>query len=371
MSSEERRKVRPDGSRWWRNESDDPYETYKLQARQLMQTIEEQYGGEDSGTATVGSPHVLKETKSQNKAKSIRSRLTASKERDTGLLAEASMQNAEPYSSVSPPSVENPAESLGEAQLNSGLGRVPIAFTNPRQQRLFELKIMRQQGKRLNNKEVIEESKRQNDRKYEQKEALANTTLSGLGAKIDPGPYKESHGPPTAGDASLQQAEDEICEERQESKKPKKDSASKDYLQESAAAVHYREEKKRKKKEGSFGWDVFNQDSLYRAHKKRLAGLDIDNNAYVAQKQSLGDAFYEKNDFVDFEASTEAKERLAAALEAQLKNRKKFSRRRTYVEDEDISYINERNRIFNRKLDRAFGDYSLETKQNLERGTAL
>lgn len=33
--------------------------------------------------------------------------------------------------------------------------------------------------------------------------------------------------------------------------------------------------------------------------------------------------------------------------------REKFSRRRAFNEDEDISYINERNRVFNKKIARA------------------
>jgi len=51
--------------------------------------------------------------------------------------------------------------------------------------------------------------------------------------------------------------------------------------------------------------------------------------------------------------------------------RKGFSRHRTNVEDEDVSYINKRNKIYNKKLERHFGEYSRELKQNLERGTAL
>ena len=40
-------------------------------------------------------------------------------------------------------------------------------------------------------------------------------------------------------------------------------------------------------------------------------------------------------------------------------------------EEEDVNYINERNRGFNKKLERAYDKYTVETRQNLERGTAL
>ena len=48
----------------------------------------------------------------------------------------------------------------------------------------------------------------------------------------------------------------------------------------------------------------------------------------------------------------------------------RFSRRRKN-RDETFGAINERNAHFNRKAERAFGKYTEEIKQNLERGTAL
>lgn len=51
--------------------------------------------------------------------------------------------------------------------------------------------------------------------------------------------------------------------------------------------------------------------------------------------------------------------------------REKYSRRRAHNDDEDIDYINERNMKFNKKLERFYGEHTLEIKQNLERGTAV
>jgi hypothetical protein len=48
----------------------------------------------------------------------------------------------------------------------------------------------------------------------------------------------------------------------------------------------------------------------------------------------------------------------------------KFSRRRTHIKEEDVYHINERNRIYNKKLQRNFGEYVKDIKSNLERGTA-
>ena len=50
--------------------------------------------------------------------------------------------------------------------------------------------------------------------------------------------------------------------------------------------------------------------------------------------------------------------------------RKNFSRWRAHNDDRDVDSINERNAIFNHKAGRAFDKYTVEIRQNLERGTA-
>ena len=62
---------------------------------------------------------------------------------------------------------------------------------------------------------------------------------------------------------------------------------------------------------------------------------------------------------------------MAQELEGRVKARKQFSRRRQHHEGEDVDYINHSNRIFNRKASKAFDKYTVEIRQNLERGTAL
>jgi len=51
--------------------------------------------------------------------------------------------------------------------------------------------------------------------------------------------------------------------------------------------------------------------------------------------------------------------------------RTKFSRRRQEYEQEDITSINDQNKTFNKKIKRAYDKYTVEIRQNLERGTAL
>lgn len=55
----------------------------------------------------------------------------------------------------------------------------------------------------------------------------------------------------------------------------------------------------------------------------------------------------------------------------RISKREKYSRRRLFDDDDDINFINERNMKFNKKLERFYGQYTEEIKQNLERGTAV
>merc|ERR1711920_512576 len=144
----------------------------------------------------------------------------------------------------------------------------------------------------------------------------------------------------------------------------------KEYLNDTMEKVDLREAKKKKVNPDAFGWDVFNSDSLMRAHDKRLKHIEFDKKAYAEQKE------HEANDKpmaagFGFEATEEAKDRLQAAMEKIGDNKKAFSRRRTYCEDEEATYVSERNRHFNKKLERSFNAYTQEVRQNLERGTAL
>ena len=69
--------------------------------------------------------------------------------------------------------------------------------------------------------------------------------------------------------------------------------------------------------------------------------------------------------------SSSGLDRMAEEVKERKAIRANFSRRRQQYDEEDVNYINERNRGFNKKLDRAYNQYTVETRQNLERGTAL
>ncbi|CAG9318581.1 unnamed protein product [Blepharisma stoltei] len=135
------------------------------------------------------------------------------------------------------------------------------------------------------------------------------------------------------------------------------------YLTENISDVNYAAQKKRKRgKRSAYGWDVFNNNALEQGYKRRINKLEFNPEEYKKQME-------------DPEASNEIKpeklDMMSEELERETERRKKFSRRRPYYEDMDISFINERNRVYNVKLQRHFKDHAQELKGNLERGTAL
>jgi pre-mRNA-splicing factor SYF2 len=140
--------------------------------------------------------------------------------------------------------------------------------------------------------------------------------------------------------------------------------------------------KKKEKKtrtESTFGWEKFGLDAQYNAYKKRQKDNHFSQEEYEKKKaeaEAKGKDFYRDSDYLSYGQDSEPLPRdklyiMRKELGQVFERRKNFSRRRPHLEDEDVSYINERNRKFNKKLSRAYDPYTAEIKQNLERGTAL
>ncbi|MQM04801.1 hypothetical protein Taro_037605 [Colocasia esculenta] len=132
--------------------------------------------------------------------------------------------------------------------------------------------------------------------------------------------------------------------------------------------------KKWEKDPAPFGWDVFNQKTLYNAYKKRTKNMEVDMEAYNKAKEEDPD-FYRNASSLQYgkapKIPQENIDRMVKELQDRDAKRKSFSRRRKFHEEKDIDSINDRNEHFNKKIERAFGKYTLEIKNNLERGTAL
>ncbi|BGP53917.1 hypothetical protein JCM8202_006110 [Rhodotorula sphaerocarpa] len=123
--------------------------------------------------------------------------------------------------------------------------------------------------------------------------------------------------------------------------------------------------------------DDFKPD-LATYNKQREATLQSDALVASATGGQLGPVldnnglYRDANSFVyaDHKPTEDQVDRMISKMNSDIDKRQKRSRQRD--EDEgDITWINEKNRQFNRKLSRYYDDVTRETRENFERGTAL
>ncbi|KAF8895839.1 SYF2-domain-containing protein [Gymnopilus junonius] len=73
----------------------------------------------------------------------------------------------------------------------------------------------------------------------------------------------------------------------------------------------------------------------------------------------------------DNKPSEEAIDRMVSKINKDIEKKGKFHRKRLNEEEGDITYINEHNRVFNKKIARYYDKYTAEIRASFERGTAL
>lgn len=73
----------------------------------------------------------------------------------------------------------------------------------------------------------------------------------------------------------------------------------------------------------------------------------------------------------DNKPSEDAIDRVVSKINQDIDKKGKFSRKRLNEDEGDITYINERNRVFNKKIARYYDKYTAEIRASFERGTAL
>jgi len=217
-----------------------------------------------------------------------------------------------------------------------------------KQQKLFELRMRMNEGRKMNHQEVAAEKRRSAD------------------------PAGEAKRQREMADHKKEKRKAEVAEMEEEEEE---DDRMMRVTLEQAEGMEKKKAKKEKNK-SACGWDIFNQDSLHKAHKKRLATMKVDIEGYKAQKTSEAEDFYRDANSLafgqgGFQPSQEKVEGMVNELLDKQEKRNKFSRRRGENEDDGVDYINDRNKHFNKKIERAFGEYTKVIKENLERGTAI
>lgn len=131
--------------------------------------------------------------------------------------------------------------------------------------------------------------------------------------------------------------------------------------------------RKAAKKNPDKGFTSF-EDAAARKYERMVKQIQPNMEKYEQMKQKTPEnIFYaNKNSYIyDHKDSKEDIDRLIDDMDKEYKKQSKFSRRRMFDDDVDIDYINERNMQFNKKIERFYGKYTAEIKQNLERGTAV
>ena len=147
----------------------------------------------------------------------------------------------------------------------------------------------------------------------------------------------------------------------------------------------------RKERRADHGFANFD-DSARRKYKRDIDQLKPDLSAYRTQKDAVAgfegelvqstsagavisadnQLFRDANSFVyaDHRPSEDAIDRVIGQINQDIDKRAKRSRVRD-EDDGDVTYINDRNKTFNKKLERYYNKFTEGTRNNLERGTAL
>ncbi|KAM4656780.1 pre-mRNA-splicing factor SYF2 [Amazona ochrocephala] len=232
-----------------------------------------------------------------------------------------------------------------EARPGAAAAAAAAAAAQKREERLRrfrELHLKRNEARKLNHQEVVEEDKR---------------------LKLPPN-----------WEAKKARLEWEL---KVEEKKRECAARGEDYervkLLEISAEDAERWERKKKRKNPDLGFSDYAAAQL-RQYQRLTRQIKPDLEEYEKLKEQYGEALYPTSDSLLHGTHVPTKEgvdRMVADLEKQIEKREKYSRRRPYNDDADIDYINERNAKFNKKAERFYGKYTAEIKQNLERGTAV
>ncbi|KIY98204.1 pre-mRNA-splicing factor SYF2 [Monoraphidium neglectum] len=254
------------------------------------------------------------------------------------------------------------AEEDGAGGAEAAAGGDPFAGLSARQRKLMELRQKLQQCRKANEHAVIAERKRM------QRTRTCRVASSGQRAKGNDG---------EEADDSSAGAKRKWYEEQQKKKAEELQrlglDPSRAYMLESAEVAEAKH-KKSEKKETPFGWDSFNAKALYNAYSKRADKIPVDPEAYRRAKEEKPEVAGEADPLLYGKApdvGEEGVERMVSELNQQAAKRQEYSRRRAARADADVDFINERNAHFNKKIERAFGNYSKDIKASLERGTAL
>ncbi|KAK6023788.1 SYF2 splicing factor [Ostertagia ostertagi] len=133
------------------------------------------------------------------------------------------------------------------------------------------------------------------------------------------------------------------------------------------------EMKRKRKKNPDQGFSSY-EDMTLRQHTRLTTNLKPDGESYKKMREIVGvDQFYPTANTLihgSHYPTSAAMEKLAQDVQGQSK-RRDYSCRRLFDPDAPIDYINDKNMRFNKKLEKFYGQYTEDIKEDLERGTAV
>lgn len=194
------------------------------------------------------------------------------------------------------------------------------------QKRLFKIRMKINQGRKANRDEVEEEYKRYNVKNYN----YNSKNEKNLDASFD-----NNHKPSLKSAMAITAADAET----KALKRQQKEDAEK-----------------------TFGWEAFTAEAGYRAYEKQLHKLPTNSKTAV----EIDPLSYGKSS-----VSQSGLNRLAKEIEEKEEAKKKYRKHRMEFDATDVDGINAKNLNFNKKLKRSFDKYTVEIRQNLERGSAI
>lgn len=115
--------------------------------------------------------------------------------------------------------------------------------------------------------------------------------------------------------------------------------------------------------------DYYNPEGQHRNYERNLKSLPHAAGPLLPTEDTLA-TFNPILGTSDETREREGARNLAIEMKRRIE-KQKAKRDRVEFEQEDVSYINQRNKRFNQKLSRTFDKHTAEIRQNLERGTAL
>jgi len=227
---------------------------------------------------------------------------------------------------------------MNSVQENDKIQESESKKMNPLQQRLFNLKMKMNQSRRLNRTEVLSEGARLGS---DEGKAAEARRLRGMERKTKKANWKK-FSERTGGDAS------------------------KSYLYETTVKSLAKATKKSERAISNHFevTDTYNPEGQHRAYERNLKNL---RKGTDGTKNT--DTYDPLSGNYDDSKSTNTEGARILALELQSRSEK--LKKRELEIGGDVDYINKRNKKFNEKIERNYGKYTAEIKQNLERGTAL